>query len=108
LRLLLPFIALAMSQLASAAPVGTVTLVGEYCGLGPCMPITATLSPDHSCSFDFMGTGRWEYDPRRSELRIYTSPSIVLTLQPGERCGYGFVDLESRGLPSEYIEMCPL
>ena len=98
---------LATSQV-TAAPMGPVTLVGEYCGLGPCMPITATLGPDHSCSFDFLGTGRWEYDARRSELRIYTTPSVVLSLQPGERCGFGFVDLEARGLPSEYVEMCPL
>ena len=97
---------LSATATASSAPFGPVTLVGEYCGFGPCLPITATLNADHTCRFDFIGDGRWEYDKRRQELRIYAASSIVLSLSSDNRCGKGLVDLSPRGLPSEKIEMC--
>ena len=100
--------ALMVSTAASATPLGPVTLVGEYCGFGPCLPLTARLDANSSCSVDFIGEGRWKYDKKRQELWIYADSVVVLSLSLSldDRCGSGLVNLEPSGLPSSNIEMC--
>ncbi|MFT4628543.1 MAG: hypothetical protein ACI8PZ_007239 [Myxococcota bacterium] len=105
MRALSTFIVLGLSFAAHAAPAFPITLTGGYCGLGPCLPIVATLFEGGTCEVDLLGPCAWRYNRRLAMLEVSFDDG---TIWQAERSGTCFVGiLESPVLPSpDELNMC--
>ena len=104
MRLFVAAAALALSAPAFAAPSFPVTLEGAYCGLGPCLPIVATLNDDNTCSVDLLGECTWEYSRRRRAIRVVFAEGVEWIGARIDTCFVGPV--EGPGVPADELEMC--
>ena len=104
MRNVLTALALFTSTAAFAAPEFPVDLVGDYCGLGPCLEVTATLFEDGTCSVDLVGGCSWRYSKRLRMIEVTFDDGTMWIAERDGMCFTGPLEIPLG--PPEDIEMC--